>query len=68
MVNPPISELMKKVDSRYTLCVAVSKRARQLLAGAHPLVKCKSEKPVTIAAYEVYAGKLTYNRTKSGIK
>jgi DNA-directed RNA polymerase, omega subunit len=68
MIKPPISELMKKVDSRYTLCVVVAKRARQILDGAHSLVKCNSEKPVTIAAYEVNEGKLMYVRTKSGLK
>lgn len=68
MINPPISELMKKVDCRYTLCVLVAKRARQLLAGAYPLVRSASEKPVTIAASEVNEGKLVYVRTKNGIK
>lgn len=68
MIYPPISELMKKVDSRYTLCVVVAKRARQLLGGAHSLVKCNSEKPVTIAANEVNEGKLIYVRTKSRLK
>ncbi|RCX19462.1 DNA-directed RNA polymerase subunit omega [Anaerobacterium chartisolvens] len=68
MINPPISELMKKVDSRYTLCVVVGKRARQLLDGAYSLAKCDSEKPVAIAANEVNEGKLIYVRTKSGLK
>lgn len=63
MINPPISELMKKVDSRYTLCIVIAKRARQLLDGAHPLTGCNSEKPVTIATNEVYEGKLIYVRT-----
>jgi len=68
MINPPIGELMKKVDSRYTLCVVVARRARQLLEGAYSHVKCNSEKPVTIAAHELNEGKLIYVRTKSGLK
>ena len=68
MINPPISELMEKVDSRYTLCILVAKRARLLLDRARPLVECNSKKPVTIAAYEVNEGKLAYVRTKSSLK
>lgn len=68
MIYPPISELMKKVDSRYTLCTLVAKRARKILDGAHPVSDCDSKKPVSIAAMEVYEGKLTYVRTKSSLK
>lgn len=68
MIDPSINELMKKVDSRYTLVVATSKRARQLTDGAHKLTKCSSEKTVTIAINEINENKITYVRTKSGIK
>lgn len=68
MLKPPISELMEKVDCRFTLCVVVAKRARQLLEGTHPLTECNSKKPVSIATNEVNEGKLTYIRTKSGLK
>ena len=36
--KPGIVELSKKVDCRYTLVVETSKRARQLVAGAQPLL------------------------------
>lgn len=68
MIYPPLSELSKKSDSRYTLVVQVAKRARQLVAGAKPLVSVESDKPVTIAIHEVNAGKIQYKRTKEGIK
>lgn len=68
MIDPSINDLMKKVDSRYTLVVATSKRARQLTDGAHKLTKCNSEKTVTIAINEINEDKITYVRTKSGIK
>lgn len=67
MINPPLSELMKRVDTKYTLCIVVAKRARQLLDGAHSLIKCNSKKPVTIAVNEVNEGKLTYVRIKAGV-
>ena len=68
MMNPTVSELMKKVDSTYTLCNVVGKRARQLVEGARPLTGCNSGKPVSIATNEVREGKLTYVRNKSGLK
>lgn len=68
MIYPPISSLLSKVDSRYTLVVETAKRARQLVDGAHKLTKCTSEKPVTVALNEINEDKITYVRTKSGIK
>lgn len=68
MIEPPIGALMEKVDSRYTLVVASAKRARQLTDGAHKLTKCNSDKTVTVAISEINEGKITYVRTKSGIK
>jgi len=68
MLYPSLNDLMKKVDSRYTLAVAVAKRARQLVAGAHPLISAQSSKPVTIATEEINEGKVYYKRTKEGIK
>ncbi|MCX7923220.1 MAG: DNA-directed RNA polymerase subunit omega [Clostridia bacterium] len=68
MIYPAISDLMKKVDSRYTLVVAAAKRARQLADGAHKLTRCNSDKPVTVAINEISEDKITYIRTKSGIK
>ncbi len=69
MIEPALSSLLEKVDnSRYTLVVATAKRARQLVDGAHKLTKCNSDKPVTVAINEVNENKITYVRTKSGIK
>ena len=68
MIEPGINELLKKVDSRYTLVVAAAKRARQLAEGAPKLANVNSDKPVTIAIYEINENKVKYVRTKSGIK
>ena len=62
MINPPIGELLEKVDCRYTLVIEASKRARQLVAGAQPLIEPKDMTPVTIAIEEVNRGLLTYRR------
>ena len=62
IVNTTIVELSEKVDSRYTLVVEASKRARQLVDGAQPLVDPKDMKPLKIAIEEINRGLLTYER------
>ena len=62
IVQPTIVELSEKVDCRYTLVVEASKRARQLLDGAQPLIDPKDMKPLKIAVEEVNRGLLTYDR------
>ncbi|MCM0757124.1 DNA-directed RNA polymerase subunit omega [Sporomusa sphaeroides DSM 2875] len=68
MINPSLDTLVKKVDSKYTLVVLAAKRAREIMDGQQSLVESKSNKPVTIALEEVAQGKITYERTKTGIK
>lgn len=62
IVNPTIVELSEKVDCRYTLVVEASKRARQLVGGAQPLIDAKDMKPLKIAVDEINRGLLTYTR------
>ncbi|WIV10797.1 DNA-directed RNA polymerase subunit omega [Proteiniborus sp. MB09-C3] len=65
MLYPSINELLKNVDSRYTLVLLVSKRARQIVDGSEPLVDPKSSKPVSIAVQEVSEHKVTYTRPQT---
>ena len=65
MTQPPIGELLEKVDCRYTLAVEAAKRARQLVAGAQPLVMPKDTKPLVIAIEEINRGLITYTRDDS---
>ncbi len=62
MINPPIGELLSKVDCRYTLAVEAAKRARELIGGAQPLVTPKDTKPLVIAIEEIDRGLITYTR------
>ncbi|HEY8499953.1 MAG TPA: DNA-directed RNA polymerase subunit omega [Clostridia bacterium] len=66
MIRPPISELLKKVDNRYTLVIATAKRARMLTNGAQPLAVTKSNKDVTIAITEIKEGKIKYRYNRKG--
>jgi len=70
ITNPPIDELLAKVDSKYALVVYSSKRARQInsyyeaLGEGHfenvgPLVEADStDKPLSVALREINAGGL----------
>lgn len=71
MIHPSYSELIEAINtytednddtmllnSRYSLVLATSKRARQLIAGAEPLVEnAAGKKPLSIAIDELYHGK-----------
>ena len=62
MIDPPIGELLEKVDCRYTLAVEASKRAREIIGGAAPVIETKEEKPLSIAIQEINIGFITYSR------
>ena len=68
MVNPTMDELLKKVDSKYTLVVLAAKRARELLDGAELKVSMKSTKNVTNALEEIIEDRIKYERTKEVVK
>ena len=71
MIHPSYTELIQAVNkdveesatpvcnSRYSTVLATSKRARQLIAGAEPMVSYSLNKPLSIAVDEVYKGKVT---------
>ena len=79
ITNPPIDELLSKVDSKYALVLYSAKRARQinayysqlgegLLEYVGPLVDTHvQEKPLSIAMREINADLLTYERFEGEI-
>lgn len=71
MLHPSYSDLMQVVNSeveegdapvvssRYSIVMATSKRARQIIDGCNPLVDCaKDAKPLSIAVAELKSGKV----------
>jgi DNA-directed RNA polymerase subunit omega len=56
MVDRSGDEVEEKVPSRYSMVIAVSKRAKQLRDGASSLVDSKSKNFITIAMEEIAAG------------
>ena len=60
VVNKDVEEGETKiVNSRYSIVMATSKRARQIISGDIPLIDAKEgEKPLSIAIEELNEGKL----------
>ncbi|WP_138493114.1 DNA-directed RNA polymerase subunit omega [Paenibacillus pinistramenti] len=55
MLYPSIDKMLEKVDSKYSLVVAASRRARQLREGEKSELKgAKSHKQVGVALEEIY--------------
>lgn len=60
VVNQDVEEgATKIVNSRYSIVLATSKRARQLIDGAEPMVQTKpGQKPLSIAIEELNNAKI----------
>ncbi|SCY85490.1 DNA-directed RNA polymerase subunit omega [Alkaliphilus peptidifermentans] len=68
MLYPSTNDLIKNIDSRYTLVLAASKRARQIIDGERVTIKATSKKPVSVATQEIHEGKISYTREEEDIK
>lgn len=70
MLHPSYTDLMEVVNSgvepgeqpvvqsRYSIVVAASKRARQIIKGEEPLVEAEGKKPLSAAIDEIYQSKV----------
>lgn len=70
MLHPSYADLIKVVNSdveegedpvvssRYSIVMATSKRARQIIAGDEELVDGKGKKPLSVAVEELNEGKI----------
>ncbi|SDD98582.1 DNA-directed RNA polymerase subunit omega [Paenibacillus sp. UNCCL117] len=66
MLYPSIDRLLDKVDSKYSLVVAASKRARLLRDGAKSELRNKrSHKQVGQALEEIYEDFISYEKLPS---
>jgi DNA-directed RNA polymerase subunit omega len=59
MLYPPVSDLVKKVGSRYQLVNLVARRARAIAERAESEGESLEKKPVSSAIDEVYTGRLS---------
>ena len=70
MLHPSYTDLMSVVNSeveqgeapvvnsRYSIVLATSKRARQIIAGVEPMLEGDCPKPLSIAINELYNSKI----------
>ena len=70
MLHPSYTDLMKVVNSevepgeepvvssRYSIVMATSKRARQIISGDEPMVSGAGKKPLSVAVEELNQGKI----------
>jgi len=77
LMDPPVEELLDKVDSKFTLVALSAKRARQINSYYNslgdaigvvvpPQVTSVSGKPLTISFEEIAAAKATFHRPEPG--
>ena len=67
MTEPPIAELLDKVDCLYTLAVESAKRARQLVDDPNRrMFDSKENNPLSIAIEEINRKLVTYSRDEDG--
>ncbi len=70
MLHPSYTDLMRVVNSevesgeqpvvnsRYSIVLATSKRARQIISGEEPLVEAEGKKALSVAIEELYSGQV----------
>ena len=68
MLHPSYTEILEKindneenpsVDSRYSIVIATSKRAREIISGDNPMVPSReNDKPLSVAVKELDQNKL----------
>jgi DNA-directed RNA polymerase subunit omega len=68
VIYPSIEQMLEKVDSRYSLVIMTAKRARYFRENQMDKEGSSTIKEVTTALEDIAAGRITFERTKSGIK
>ena len=77
MMDPPVENLLQRVDSKFTLVTLAARRGRQINSYFNqltdglgtivpPQVPSTSRKPLTIALEEIAEGKITFRRLEPG--
>lgn len=61
MLNPDLRDLLQNNVSRYSLVIAVAKRAREVSETPELNERCGTDKPVSYALDEFLADKLVIN-------
>ncbi|WP_373045605.1 DNA-directed RNA polymerase subunit omega [Vulgatibacter sp.] len=62
MARVTIEDCLPLVENRFALVILATKRTRQLMAGARPLLEQGKNKPAVLSLREVATGKVKFDR------
>ena len=63
MARVTVEDCLPLVDNRFALVLLATKRARQVMAGARPLLPQSKNKPNVLALREISTGKIHFDRS-----
>lgn len=63
MARVTVEDCLPLVDNRFALVLLSTKRTRQLMAGARPIVESTKNKPPVLALREIATGKVRFDRS-----
>lgn len=58
MARVTVDDCLQRIPNRFRMTLAATYRARQLAAGASPLIEAGRDKPTVIALREIAAGRV----------
>ena len=62
MARVTVEDCLPMVDNRFALVLLGAKRARQLMAGARPILEGSRNKPPVLSLREIATGKVRFDR------
>jgi DNA-directed RNA polymerase subunit omega len=63
MARVTVEDCLPLVDNRFALVLLATKRTRQLMAGARPIVEVIKNKPPVLSLREIATGKVRFDRS-----
>ncbi|HEY7725465.1 MAG TPA: DNA-directed RNA polymerase subunit omega [Anaeromyxobacteraceae bacterium] len=63
MARVTVEDCLPLVDNRFALVLLATKRTRQLMAGARPLMGATKNKPPVLALREIATGMVRFDRS-----
>ncbi|MGB8930793.1 MAG: DNA-directed RNA polymerase subunit omega [Anaeromyxobacteraceae bacterium] len=63
MARVTVEDCLPMVENRFSLVLLATKRTRQLMAGARPLIPASKNKPNVLSLREIATGKVRFDRS-----
>jgi DNA-directed RNA polymerase subunit omega len=62
MARITVEDCVQHVDNRFALVILATKRAKQLIAGASPVLQAGRDKPTVMSLREIATGRVKFDR------